>query len=130
MNTDIGLRGNVAVTEAIIGAAFRVANTLGSGFLEKVYENALAIELREKHHRVEQQKAIEVWYKEQMIGLYQADLIVDDAVVVELKAVSGLHRTHRAQCLNYLRATKMETGLVINFGSPRIDIQRVTAAVY
>ena len=129
MNTDKGLLGNVQITEAIIGAAFRVADALGSGFLEKVYENALAMELRKEHHEVEQQRAIEVWYKGRTVGLYQADLIVDRAVVVELKAVASLDRSHRAQCLNYLRATRMETGLVINFGRPRIDVQRVTAAV-
>ena len=128
MNTDIGLKGNTAVTESVIGAAYRVVNELGCGFLEKVYENALAVELRRANHEVEQQKQVEVWYKGEMVGLYQSDLIVDNSVVVELKAVPNLDRIHRAQCLNYLRATKMETRLVLNFGRPRLEIQRVLAA--
>ena len=129
MNTDTGLKGKTDVTEAIIGAAYRVANVLGAGFLEKVYENALAIELRRANHEVEQQRPMEVWYYDQLVGLYQADLVVDHSVVVELKALDGLDRVHRAQCMNYLRATRMETGLVINFGRPRIEIQRVVATV-
>ena len=127
MNTDKGLKGETAVTEAIIGAAYKVANELGVGFLEKVYENALAIELRRGSHLVEQQKAVEVWYKGETVGLYQADLVVDGAVVVELKAVPALDRMHRAQCLNYLRATHVDTGIVINFGRPRLEVQRVLA---
>ena len=127
MNTDKGLKGDGAVTSAIIGAAYKVANSLGSGFLEKVYENALAIELRRDRHEVEQQKPIDVWYEGEVVGTYQADLVVDGAVVVELKAVSGLDSVHRAQCLNYLRATHIDMGLVINFGRPRLEVQRVLA---
>ena len=127
-NSGAGLVGRTDVTEAIIGAAYRVANTLGAGFLEKVYENALAIELRRRGHDVEQQKAVDVWYEGEIVGLYQADLIVDSAVVVELKAVASLERIHRAQCLNHLRATRMELGLVINFGRPRMEVQRVVAS--
>src|SRR3954465_9588174 len=112
MNTDTGLKGKTLVTQAVIGAAYKVSNHLGAGFLEKVYENALAFELRRAGHLVEQQKAIEVWYESEMVGLYQADLLVDGEVVVELKAVPGLERIHRSQCLNYLRATRMRTGLV------------------
>jgi len=125
MNTDEGLQGETSVTQEVIGAAYKVANYLGAGFLEKVYENALSFELRRAGHAVEQQKAIEVWYETEMVGLYQADLVVDQEVVVELKAVATLDRMHRAQCLNYLRATRKRTGLVINFGNPRIEIQRV-----
>ena len=124
MNTD-RLVGKTDVTEAIIGAAYKVANDLGSGFLEKVYENALAGELRRSNHVVDQQKAMEVWYQGEMIGQYLADLVVDNEVIVELKALPGLERIHRAQCLNYLRATRKEIGLVINFGRPRIEVQRV-----
>jgi GxxExxY protein len=128
MNTDQGLKGQVDVTKAVIGAAFDVANTLGCGFLEKVYENALAIELRRRDHHVGQQQEVDVWYKGERVGFYQADLIVDDRVVVELKSVTSLEKVHRAQCLNYLRATRMETGLVINFGRPRLEIQRVVSS--
>jgi GxxExxY protein len=90
-----------------------------------VYENALAFELRRSGHRVDQQRQMEVWYEDQMVGMYQADLFVDEEVVVELKAVPALERIHRAQCLNYLRATRARTGLVINFGRPRLEVQRV-----
>jgi GxxExxY protein len=128
MNTARALVGRTDVTEAVIGAAYRVANTLGAGFLEKVYENALAVELRRRMHDVEQQRSVDVWYDGEIVGSYQADLIVDSSVIVELKAVAGLERIHRAQCLNYLRATGMEIGLVINFGRPRIEIQRVVAS--
>ncbi|HEX8029508.1 MAG TPA: GxxExxY protein [Vicinamibacterales bacterium] len=127
MNTDQGLTGNVALTESIIGAAYKVSNTLGSGFLEKVYENALAYELRKAGFEVRQQHATEVWYESEIVGLYQADLIVNGEIVVELKAVAGLDRIHRAQCLNYLRATRLRTGLVINFGLPKVEIQRVAS---
>ncbi len=125
MDTDIGIKGDSGVTRDVIGAAFRVANTLGVGFLEKVYENAPAIELRNSGHDVEQQCAIDVRYREEIVGIYQADLLVDRCVIVELKAVAALERIHRAQCLNYLRASGMRTGLVINFGRPRLEIQRI-----
>jgi GxxExxY protein len=125
IKADEGLKGETALTESIIGAAFTVSNALGCGFLERVYENALAIELRLKGHIVEQQAAREVHYRGQLVGLYQADLIVDDKVVVELKAGRSLEQAHRAQCMNYLRATGKSLGLVINFGTPRIDVHRV-----
>jgi GxxExxY protein len=125
MNTDKALVGQTDVTEAIIGAAFSVSNTLGCGFLEKVYENALAIELRQRGYEVRQQAPMEVRYRQEIVGLYSADLIVNGRVVVELKAVQGLDHVHRAQCMNYLRASGIHTGLVINFGLPRLDILRV-----
>ena len=127
INTDEGLIGEKLLTEAVIGAAYEVSNQLGCGFLEKVYENALLIELRRRGHRVEQQKCIEVRYRGEVVGIYQADLIVDGQVVVELKASRGLEATHRAQCMNYLRAANLATGLVIDFGNPRIDVQRIQA---
>ena len=129
MHTDIGLKGRTDVTESIIGAAFRVLNELGCGFLEKVYENALAVELRSARHNVEQQKPIEVWYRGDKVGFYEADLVVDGCVVVELKAVAALDRAHRVQCLNYLKACHLETGLVLNFGHTRLDVQRVICTI-
>ena len=125
IKADSGLQGEARITEAIIGAAFEVSNTLGCGFMEKVYENAMAVELRRKEHQVEQQKEIEVWYKGERVGYYLADLVVDTTVVVELKTVTALDKSHRAQCLNYLRATRIATGLMINFGQPHVDVQRV-----
>ena len=86
MNTDRALIGETGLTEAVIGAAFAVSNTLGCGFLEKVYENALAIELRSRGYEVQQQAPLEVRYKEEIVGIYSADLVVNGQVVVELKA--------------------------------------------
>ena len=98
---------------------------LGCGFLEKVYENALAVELRRAGLGVEQQKPIEVRWREELIGMYQPDLVVNDKVVIELNAVRSLERVHWAQCMNYLRAGGLEVGLLLNFGMPRLEIQRV-----
>lgn len=125
MNTDVGLIGEKDLTRSAIGAALRVSNALGAGFLEKVYENALAIELRLSGHEVEQQRAIEVRYRGEIVGVYQADLVVDGRLVVELKAVDALSPAHKAQCLNYLRATGIHTGLLLNFGRPRLEVRRI-----
>ncbi len=127
MNTDVGLIGEKDLSRSVIGAALRVSNSLGVGFLEKVYENALAIELRFSGHEVEQQRAIDVRYRGEVVGLYQADLLVDGRLVVELKVAEALLPIHKAQCLNYLRATGLETGLVINFGRPHLEIRRILA---
>ena len=112
-------------TEKIIGAAYTVSNTLGNGFLEKVYENALSIELRKLGFAVEQQYPIEVRYDDVIVGQYVADLIVDDVVIVELKAVKALDNIHVAQCLNYLKATRLTTCLLLNFGNPKVEVKRV-----
>lgn len=113
------------ITENIIGCAYAVANTLGHGFLEKVYENALAHELSKKGLRVAQQHPILVRYEDVSVGEYYADLLVEDRVIVELKAVKDLDDVHLAQCLNYLKATGFHICLLINFAKPRIDIRRV-----
>ena len=112
-------------TETIIGCAYRVSNELGIGFLEKVYENALVCELRHANLDVIQQHPIKVLYRKQVVGEYVADLLVEKQVVVELKAISALDSTHFAQCMNYLKATASQIGLLINFGTPRIEIRRV-----
>ncbi len=116
-----------ALTEKIIGAAYSVANQLGSGFLEKVYENAMSVELKLQGLKVEQQKSIKVYYKDIVVGDYIADLMIDDTVIVELKSVKALADIHKAQLLNYLRATKKTVGLLINFGNPRVEIRRILA---
>lgn len=113
------------ITEKIIGCAFSIANTLGVGFLEKVYENALAHELKKKGLRVDQQRPVDVYYDERVVGVYVADLVVEDCVPVELKAAKGLDEAHRAQCINHLRATGFQIGLLINFGTPKIEIKRI-----
>jgi GxxExxY protein len=111
------------LTEKIIGAFYKVYNTLGYGFSEKVYENALAIELRKLGLKVEQQARIVVYYESEVVGEYQADLVVNDVVIVELKAARQLADEHEAQLLNYLKATPIEVGLLLNFG-PKAEIKR------
>ena len=104
------------LTEKIIKAFYKVYNTLGFGFLEKVYENALFIELRNMGLFVEKQRRVKVFYEEQEVGDYFADLIVDEKVIIELKAAEGLCEEHEFQLINYLKATEIEVGLLLNFG--------------
>lgn len=115
------------MTEKIIGCAFSVINSLGCGFLEKVYENALAIELNEAGLAVEQQKPIKILYRDVLVGEYVADLLVEGKVLVELKAAQALEDAHHAQCLNYLKATGNPVCLLLNFGRPELQIRRVSA---
>ena len=111
------------LTEKIIGCAYKVHNTLGPGFLERVYENALRIELEKLGLRVKQQEPINVTYDGQIVGEYYADLWVDERVVVELKAALALTKEHEVQLVNYLAATGVNNGLLINFG-PSVQIKR------
>jgi len=104
------------ITEKIIQAFYKVNNTLGHGFIEKVYENAMAIELRKMGFTVSQQKKIKVYYEGQEVGDYESDLIVNDLVIVETKAKESLREEHEAQLINYLKATNLEVGLLMNFG--------------
>ena len=113
------------ITEQIIGFAYEVGNVLGCGFLEKVYENALVYEMRSNGMRVEQQHAIDVEYKDTLVGEYVADLLVEEKVLVELKAVKALDDVHAAQCLNYLKATGLSLCLLINFGNPKVKVKRI-----
>ena len=104
------------ITSRIIKSFYQVYNTLGYGFLEKVYENALILELREKGLKVEQQKQINVYYHENLVGEYFADLIVEDCVIIELKARESIVEANITQLVNYLKATEIEVGLLLNFG--------------
>ncbi len=113
------------ITETIIGCAFKVGNTLGCGFLEKVYENALAYEIRKNGFEAEQQKEIKVYYDKIEVGDYDADILVEGKVLIELKAVKSLDDVHKAQCLNYLKATGIKLCLLINFGNPRVELKRI-----
>ncbi|QDW24098.1 GxxExxY protein [Pedobacter sp. KBS0701] len=113
------------ITEKVIGAAFIVSNTLGSGFLEKVYENALFIEIRKAGLGVTKQQALQVFYDEQVVGDYFVDLFVENEVIVELKTVKDITDIHQAQLMNYLIACNRRCGLIINFGKPRIEIKRM-----
>ena len=113
------------LSEKIIGSAFEVSNVLGSGFLEKVYENALKIELKMNGLDAQQQAHLAVHYKGELVGAYFADLLVENAVIVEPKAVNALEGVHTAQCLNYLKGTGLKLCLLINFGKPKVEIKRL-----
>ena len=113
------------LTEKIIGAAFEVHNELGWGFLEKVYENALIAELRDRQIAVIPQPEIPVRYKGKTIGLYNGDLLVAGEVLVEIKALSALNTVHEQQILHYLKATGIKVGLLLNFGTQRLQIKRL-----
>jgi GxxExxY protein len=112
------------ITEKVIGCAFKVANTLGCGFLEKVYQNALAHELRKNGFKVER-KELQVFYDGIVVGEYAVDLLVEGCVLLELKAVKALDEVHSAQCMNYLKATGLKICLLLNFGAPRLQVKRV-----
>jgi GxxExxY protein len=120
MNTDYR---HGELTEQIIGAAYEVYNALGRGFLEKVYENALALELSRRGLQVQAQQPIEVRHRGEVVGQYFADLVVEGEVIVEAKSVASLDGAHEAQLINYLKATGIGVGLLINFG-PEIEIKR------
>jgi GxxExxY protein len=114
-----------AITERIIGAAHRVSNTLGAGFVEKVYENAYAYEMRKDSLVVVQQHPIKVVYDGIVVGDFYIDMLVENLVLVELKAVSALNDDHMMQTLNYLRASNLPACLLINFGTPKAQIRRL-----
>jgi GxxExxY protein len=126
MNADISNDAQLSrISEKVIGCAFAVSNGLGVGFLEKVYENALAHELRKAGLVIRQQHSVEVRYDGMIVGDYIADIVVEDLVIVELKHARILDEMHVAQCLNYLCATGVRLWLLINFGKPRIEVRRL-----
>ena len=118
-----------SLAETIVASAYKVGGILGSGFLEKVYENALAIELADAGLTVETQKPIKVLYREQTVGEYFADMLVENDVIVELKAVKAIENIHFAQCQNYLKATGKKLGMVINFGGEKVKVRRVVNGI-
>jgi GxxExxY protein len=113
------------LTEKINGAALNVQYRLGCGFLEKVYENALRCELVSRGLRVGQQVPYRVMYRESVVGEYLADLVVEDGVLVEVKACAGIDNIQRAQCINYLKASGLSVAMLYNFGTPKLEIRRV-----
>jgi len=113
------------ITEKVIGSAYKVSNTLGSGFLEKIYENALALEIQKTGLKVRQQYPIVVRYENAIVGEYIADMPVENLVLVELKASEELSPAHSAQCLNYLKATGLKVCLLMNFGKAKVRIKRL-----
>jgi GxxExxY protein len=122
MNTDE--HGFDWVTERIIGCCYAVSNELGCGFLEKVYENALVHSLRKAGLFVQQQLRFVIVYDGVEVGEYIADLVVEQTVLVELKAVRAFDEVHSAQCINLLRATKLPACLLVNFAKPKVEIKR------
>ena len=117
------------ITEKIIGASYKVHNTLGYGFLEKVYQNSLSIELRSLDLEVDVEKPIKVLYNGEIVGNYVADIVVEDKVIVEIKAVKELSGIHEVQLVNYLKATGIEVGLLINFGTS-VQVKRRVMDAY
>jgi GxxExxY protein len=111
------------LTRIIIGCAYKVHNALGSGFLEKVYENSLRIELEKLGHNVKQQEPVDVIYEGQVVGEYRADLWIEGRVVIEVKAAQAIAKIHEVQLVNYLTATGIDCGLVLNFG-PSVQVKR------
>ena len=125
MNADERRDALNQISEKIIGCAYNISNSLGCGFLEKVYENALVVELRSNGLKAVQQQPIKVKYKQAVVGEYIADIVVEDQVIIETKACRALDDIHSAQCMNYLRATNMRLCLLLNFGTPAIQIKRI-----
>ncbi len=117
------------LSEEIIGAAFEVSNVLGAGFLEKVYENALNIELNLRGLKSFQQAPLKVYYKKELVGDYIADILVENEIIIEVKAVKELGAIHTAQCLNYLKITGLKLCLLFNFSKPRVDIKRIVNGI-
>ena len=125
MNNIKSLSDDDLITQKIIGAAYEVSNNLGCGFLEKVYENALCLELKEIGLKYSNQSPVKVFYRNSVVGEYVADIIVEDRIIVELKALRRLEESHYSQCLNYLKATRLRLGLLLNFGQPRVQVKRL-----
>ena len=122
---DTGLK-HEQVTESVIGCAFEVINELGAGFLESVYEKALLLALRQKGLSAISQHPATVMFRGQCVGDFYADVFVEEKVIVELKAVKAIAPEHQAQIINYLNATGIEVGLLINFGNPKLEYKRFT----
>jgi GxxExxY protein len=113
------------ITRRIIGCAFEVGSELGIGYLEKIYENALVHEMRKQGLLVQQQVPLQVLYDGVVVGEFLADIIVEEKVLVELKSVPGIIEAHMAQCLNYLKTTGLSVGLILNFGTTRVQTKRL-----
>jgi GxxExxY protein len=123
MNTDLKNHEQNEITDRIIKTFYKVYNRLGYGFLEKVYENAMMIEFKRAGMKATAQSPIRVLYEDEMVGEYFADILVDEKVIVEIKASRSLTQDNEAQLLNYLKATDVEVGLLLNFG-PKAELKR------
>ena len=116
------------VSRKVIGCAMTVHRTLGCGFLESVYERALAIELQRKNVSFQRQVNYKVHYRDEQIGMYIADLVVENSLLLELKASNSLNKANETQLLNYLNASNIQIGLIINFGATSLQLKRMTIA--
>lgn len=114
------------ITRTVLGCAFEVSNELGAGFLESVYEKALLLALRQKGLSAVAQHAVKVMFRGECVGDFYADIFVEDKVIVELKTVKAIAPEHQAQIINYMNATGIEVGLLINFGNPKLEYRRFT----
>ena len=112
------------LTSSIIGCAYTVYNTLGFGFLESVYEKSLLIELNKQGIPVRSQEPIKVYYNDQIVGDFYADILVENQLIIELKSVAQLNAAHEVQLVNYLQATGIEDGLLINFSADKVEVKR------
>src|SRR5580704_12632652 len=121
---------NDPLTERVLGAIFDVSNTLGAGFLEKVYERALLREFALRGIRAESQTSVPVMYKGYCVGEYFPDLLVEESLIVELKCVESLANEHTAQCLNYLKATGRTVCLLVNFQRSKVEWRRIVSGFY
>ena len=122
---DSGLK-HEQITKSVIGCAFEVINELGAGFLESVYEKALLLALRQKGLSAISQHPVKVLFRGECVGDFYADIFVEEKVIIELKAVKAIAPEHQAQIINYLNATGIEVGLLINFGNPKLEYKRFT----
>ena len=113
------------LSNQVIGAAFEISNVLGAGFLEKVYENALNIELNNREIKAQQQAPLKVYYKGELVGDYFADILVENKLIIEIKTVKEFDSIHLAQCINYLKITGLKLCLLINFSKPKVEIKRI-----
>ena len=113
------------ITEKVIACIFEVSNRLGCGYLEKLYENAMLVELAHCGLKARAQEPLKIFYRGALIGEYFADLLVEDVVIVEIKAVKNLDEIHTAQCLNYLKGTGIKVCLLVNFAKPKVEIKRL-----
>ena len=118
------MQSHVELTEFILKCCYEVINELGIGFLETVYKKALAIELSRTGLKYEEEKPLKVYYEDQVVGDFFVDIFVENEIVVELKAVTGLAKEHEVQLVNYLNALKKEVGLLVNFGPAAVEVKR------
>jgi GxxExxY protein len=112
------------LTEKIIGCAYKVYNKMGFGYLESVYEKCLLIELKKLRLKAESQKRVPVYYEQELVGDFVADIVIEDKIIIELKSVKNIVKAHEVQLVNYLVSTKKQVGLVINFGEDKVEIKR------